>query len=211
MKAVLTKKIGMTRVFQEDGVLVPVTVLKIHDNQVIAKATKDARGYSAVQVGFKPVKLEKLSKPRRGVFKDTSVFKAGYRKIKEFRVSEESLAEFEIGKPIDTSFLETANMVDITGVSKGKGFQGVIARYGQSGGKEGHGHRQGRTPGSVGMCTYPGRVPKGKKMPGHGGARVCTVQNVSVFKFNKEDGVILLRGAVPGAKNGDVEICETVK
>ena len=211
MRGLLAKKVGMTRLFDNDGVLVPVTVLEIYDNQIIALKNEKKDGYTALKIGFKRVKKEKLSKPEQGLFKD-SVFKDNcYRKICEFRIDEELLSEHKVGQSLDLQLFENMGKVDVSSKSKGKGFAGVVARYGFAGGRRSHGHRMGKSPGSIGMCTFPGRVIKGKKLPGHAGSKVVTVQNLAIAKIDKDKNLIMLKGPVPGARNSDVEIRWCVK
>ncbi len=211
MRGLLAKKIGMARLFDKDGVLVPVTVLEIYENQIIALKNEKKDGYSALKIGFKKVKKEKLTKPEQGLFKDPVFKDKCYRKICEFRVDEKALTEYKVGQSLDLQLFDNIGKVDVSSTSKGKGFAGVVARYGFAGGRRSHGHRMGKRPGSIGMCTYPGKVLKGKKMPGHAGNKRVTVQNLAIAKIDKDKNLIMLKGPVPGSRNSDVEIRWCVK
>lgn len=210
MKGILAKKIGMTRLFNQQGELAPVTVLQPYENTIVKIKTKEIDGYSALVLGAKKVKLEKTTKPIMGLFKKAGLVD-GFRIIREFRIADEEIGNYEVGKSLDLSLFDHEKHVDITGTSKGKGFKGVVARHGMAGGKSSHGNRMGRNPGSIGMCTYPGRVIKGKKLPGHQGDVRVTVQNVTIADLDKEKNLIFLKGAVPGARSGDVEIKLSIK
>jgi large subunit ribosomal protein L3 len=205
----LGKKVGMTRVFAEDGESVPVTVIDVSDNVLLQVKTKDKDGYSAVQIGYEAQKASRVNSPRRGHFSRWNA--EPKRVVREFRVgSDEELPnpeEFVAG----AEMFEVGQTVDVIGESKGKGFQGVYKRYNFGGLPASHGSMMHRRPGGIGAGTDPGRVWKGSKMPGrHGGDRV-TVQNLKVVQSRPEDNLILVSGAVPGAKGGYVMVRPAVK
>ncbi len=208
----LGKKIGMTQVFNDRGVVIPVTVIELQDALVVEKKTEARDGYNAIQLGYGDVKKQKsVNKPMKGIFNKA---KLAYKKIlKEVRVSKDELAAVNVGdiiKPESLKVLE-GKFVDISGTSKGKGFQGVMKRHNFSGGPDGHGSMQHRAPGSIGSSTYPARVFKNQKMPGHMGDVRVTVQNLLVHQVDAENNFILVRGAVPGANGGVIEIKKSVK
>ena len=206
----LAKKIGMTEYYKEDGTRVPVTVLQCGGNVVIGHRTEARDGYSAVQLAFGEQKPSRVSKPRLGQFQ-----KAGTtpkRKVKEFRVAAEELDKDEVGKEVALELFEAGNKIDVTGTSKGKGFQGVMKRHGMRGEKRSHGnHETFRHGGSIGCRLTPGRVIPGKRMAGQMGNETVTVQNLEVAKVLADKGLILVRGSVPGANNCFVQIRHAVK
>ncbi|MCH8999547.1 MAG: 50S ribosomal protein L3 [Proteobacteria bacterium] len=205
---ILAKKLGMTRIFTEDGEHVPVTVLKVENCHVVAVRRQDGDGYDAVQLGGGVAKVKNVSKPMRGHFAKAKVKPA--RRLAEFRVSADAL--LEVGQELSPDHFVPGQYVDVAGVSIGKGFAGVMKRYNFKGLRASHGvsvsHRSG---GSTGNSQDPGRVFKGKKMAGHMGARRVTVQNLRIVSTDPEEGLILVRGAVPGAKGGWVRIIDAVK
>lgn len=199
----LGKKVGMTRVYSEDGTCLGVTVIEAGPCVVLQKKTKETDGYNAVQVGFSEKKESRLSKPLAGHVKAAG--KGGFYHIKEFRT--DALDQFEIGQEINIADLfKAGDLVDISGKSKGRGFQGVMKRHGFHGGKKTHGSMFHRAPGSIGCSAWPSRVIPGKKMPGHMGDAVKTKKNVIIVDVRPEDNLLLLRGSVPGAKNGLLKI-----
>ena len=201
------KKLGMTRIFQEDGTAVAVTVIDVSDNTFLQKKIAEKDGYSAVQVGFDDQKDQRLNRPANGHFKANG--STPKRRVREFRVEgDEALPE--VDHP-GVELFEEGQWVDVIGTSKGKGFQGVMKRYNFSGQPETHGHMMHRRPGGIGAGTDPGKVSKGKKMPGRHGNYRKTVQNLRVIQARKEDNVLLISGAVPGAKNGYVIIRPATK
>ena len=205
---VIAKKIGMSRVFNEDGRQVPVTVLLLDDLKVVARRTMEKDGYTAVQLGSGLAKAKNVSKPMRNYFAVSKV--EVKRVLKEFRVSSENL--IEVGSEITANHYVEGQLVDVSGVSIGKGFAGAMKRHNFGGLRASHGVSiSHRAHGSTGQCQDPGRVFKGKKMAGHMGARKVTTQNLEVVSTNEETGVILVRGAVPGAKGGWVTISDAVK
>lgn len=205
---VIAKKLGMTRLFMEDGRQVPVTVLQLDGCQVVAQRTPDRDGYAAVQLGAGSAKAKRTSAPMRGHFAKASV--APKRKLAEFRVSPENL--IEVGEEIIADHFFEGQFVDIAGTSIGKGFQGVMKRHNFGGLRASHGVSiSHRSHGSTGQCQDPGKVFKGKKMAGHMGAARVTTQNLQVVRTDSERGLIMVKGAVPGSKGGWVTIKDAVK
>ncbi|MCS7280294.1 MAG: 50S ribosomal protein L3 [Desulfobacterota bacterium] len=209
---ILGKKLRMTQIFDEQGNIVPVTVIQAGPCYVIRKKVVERDGYNAIQVGFDEItKVKRVNKPMRGLFK-----KAGtppLRFIREFKVDEEELKLFEIGKSYNVADVFKQGMyVDVTGTSKGKGFQGVVKRHGFSGAPASRGtHEYFRHGGSIGQNMTPGRTMKGKKMPGHMGMRKVTVQNLKVVDIKPDLNVMLVKGAIPGPTNGYVIIRKAKK
>lgn len=199
VKGLIGRKIGMTQIFKDDGEVVPVTVLYVGPCKVLSFRTREKNGYEAVQLGFEPVKLEKLNKPQQGYFKKLNL-DVGYRVIREVPV--DSFEDIKEGDEIKVDLFKQGERVDVTGTSKGRGFQGVMKRFGFSGGPDSHGsslfHRR---PGSIGSNTDPGRVIKGKRMPGRMGGETVTVKNLEVVDVDVERNLLYLKGAVPGARN----------
>ena len=206
-KAILTTKVGMTQVFSEDGVLTPVTVLQAGPCVVTQVKTVENDGYSAVQVGFGDIREKLVNKPKKGHFAKAGV--TAKRFLKEFRL--EDAESYTLGQEIKADVFAAGDKVDATAKSKGKGFQGAIKRYGQSRGPMAHGSKYHRHAGSNGSATIPGRVFKGKHMPGHMGAVRVTVQNLEVVSVDAEKNLILVKGAVPGPKKSLVMLKESVK
>ncbi|MFA6309789.1 MAG: 50S ribosomal protein L3 [Clostridia bacterium] len=207
-KFILGKKVGMTQIFDDKGLVIPVTVVEAGPCTVVQNKSVENDGYSAVKVAFSEIAERKLSKPLKGLFTKNKLATKKY--LKEFRL--DGTSEFEIGKDIIvTDMFNAGDRVDVSGVSKGKGFQGIIKRWGQSGGPETHGSMYHRRPGSMGAGTSPGRVFKGKKLPGHMGVDKITVQNLEVVKADGERNLLLIRGAVPGPKGGLLIIKNSVK
>ena len=206
-KAILATKVGMTQIFNEDGALVPVTVLQAGPCVVTQVKTADNDGYSAVQVGFVDKREKLVSKPQKGHFDKAGVSYKIY--VREFRL--ENAEEFNVKDEIKADVFAAGDKVDATAISKGKGFQGAIKRHGQSRGPMAHGSKYHRHAGSNGACSDPSKVFKGKKMPGHMGAKQITVQNLEIVKVDVENNLILVKGAVPGPKKSLVTIKETVK
>ena len=206
-KAILTTKVGMTQVFSEDGVLTPVTVLQAGPCVVTQVKTVEKDGYSAVQVGFGDIREKLVNKPKKGHFAKAGV--TAKRFLKEFRL--EDAESYTLGQEIKADVFAAGDKVDATAKSKGKGFQGAIKRHGQSRGPMAHGSKYHRHAGSNGSATTPGRVFKGKHMPGHMGAVRVTVQNLEVVSVDAEKNLILVKGAVPGPKKSLVMLKESVK
>ncbi len=206
-KAILTTKVGMTQVFSEDGVLTPVTVLQAGPCVVTQVKTVENDGYGAVQVGFGDIREKLVNKPKKGHFAKAGV--TAKRFLKEFRL--EDAESYTLGQEIKADVFTAGDKVDATAKSKGKGFQGAIKRHGQSRGPMAHGSKYHRHAGSNGSATTPGRVFKGKHMPGHMGAVRVTVQNLEVVSVDAEKNLILVKGAVPGPKKSLVMLKESVK
>ena len=206
MKGILGRKIGMTQIFTESGEVVPVTVVEAGPVVVTQVKTIENDGYNAVQVGFVDAKEKSLNKPQKGHLAAANVLK---KHLKEFRV--EAVDAYTVGQEIKADVFAAGEMIDVTGISKGKGFQGPIKRHGQSRGPESHGSRYHRRPGSMGACSYPGRVFKNKKLAGHMGSVKVTVQNLEVVRVDADKNFILVKGAIPGAKGSVVTLKEAVK
>lgn len=206
MKGILGTKLGMTQIFTEEGIVLPVTVVEAGPVVVTQIKTTDKDGYNAIQVGFKDAKEKSLNKPQKGHLAAANVLK---KHLKEFRV--DSVEGYTVGQTINADLFAAGEIIDVTGISKGKGFQGPIKRHGQSRGPESHGSRYHRRPGSMGACSFPGRVFKNKKLAGHMGSVKVTVQNLEVVKVDAEKNLILVKGAIPGAKGSVVTIKEAVK
>jgi len=198
------KRLGMTRYFLEGGISVPVTVLEVGPCVVVQKKTLEKEGYNAIQVGFFPQKEARVNKPLQGHFSAAGV--GCYTHLKEILV--DNPEEFELGQEIKSDIFGIGEVVNVIGTSKGRGYSGVMKRWGFSGGRKTHGSRSHRIPGSIGCSATPGRVLKGKKMPGRKGFQQVTVKNLLVVDVRPEMDVILVRGAVPGSRNSLVEICK---
>lgn len=207
MKNIIGRKIGMTQIFQEDGRVIPVTVIQAGPIYVVQKKTVEKDGYNAIQVGFGDVKETRLNKPMKGHFEKGGVPYKRY--LKEFRV--ENPDEFEIGQEIKADVFQEGDMVDITGTSKGKGTQGVIKRHGFSRGRETHGSKMHRTAGGMGASAYPGKVFKGHRMAGRMGNERVTVQNLEIVRVDADKNLILVKGGIPGPKKGLITIKATTK
>jgi large subunit ribosomal protein L3 len=202
------RKAGMTRIFSEDGVSTPVTVIEVEPNRVSQLKTVDVDGYNAVQVTVGSKKASRVTKPQAGHFAKAE--SAAGHKVCEFTV--DSAPELELGSEINVSIFEAGQQIDVSGVTKGKGFAGVVKRYGFRGGDATHGNSLShRAPGSIGQCQTPGRVFKGKKMAGHMGDVNRTLQNLSVVRVDSERNLLLVKGSVPGSKGSDVVIRPAVK
>ena len=206
-KGIIAKKIGMTQIFAENGVLIPVTVLEAGPCVVTQKKTIENDGYEAVQVGFGYVKENKVNKPLKGHFEKAGV--SATKLLKEFKF--ENASEYELGALIKADIFAAGDKIDVSGVSKGKGFQGAIKRHNQHRGPMAHGSKYHRGVGSLSSATTPGKVKKGKKMPGHMGAENVTIQNLEVVRVDAEKNLILVKGAVPGNKGSMLVIKESVK
>jgi large subunit ribosomal protein L3 len=205
MSAILGKKIGMTHVFSSDGRLVPVTVVQVGPCVVTQVKTVETDGYTALQLGFDEKSIEKLNKPLAGHLEKSGG--KGFRVLREFRT--ESVEDVAPGAVVDVAMFKVGEKVTISGISKGRGFQGTIKRHGFSRGPETHGNRNHRKPGSIGNSAWPGKVIKGKKMPGHMGVDRTTVKNLTIVDIKPEDNLLLVKGAVPGFKTGIVEVYKT--
>ena len=196
----------MTQIFTEEGIVVPVTVVEAGPNVVTQVKTVEKDGYNAIQVGFEDAKEKSLNKPQKGHLAAANVLK---KHLKEFIV--DAVEEFTVGQEIKADLFAAGEKIDVTGTSKGKGFQGPIKRHGQSRGPESHGSRYHRRPGSMGACSFPGRVFKNKKLAGHMGSVKVTVQNLEVVRVDADKNLILVKGAIPGPKGSMVTIKEAVK
>ena len=205
-KAILGKKIGMTQIFDENGKAIPVTAIEAGPCTVIQIKTVDNDGYQAVKLGFGEVRENKLTKPKKGEFAKTNI--TPKKHLREFRLEEIS---YNVGDEIKADIFAAGDAVDITGTSKGKGFQGVIKRHGQSRGPMGHGSMYHRRPGSMGSTSTPGRVFKGKKLPGHMGNVTVTIQNLKVVRVDLDKNCILVKGSVPGNKGAILKIKDATK
>ncbi len=206
-KGILGKKVGMTQYFTETGELIPVTVVEVTPNVVLQLKTIENDGYEAVQLGFDDLREVLSNRPAKGhVAKANATPK---RFIREFNNVE--LSEYEVGQEITVDVFKAGDIVDVTGTSKGKGFQGAIKRHGQSRGPMAHGSRYHRRPGSMGGASFPSRVFKGKALPGQMGGNRITIQNLEVVKVDAERNVILIKGNVPGSKKSLVEIKTAIK
>ncbi len=203
----LGKKIGMTQVFDENNRLVPVTVIEAGPCPVTQVKTSEKDGYSAVQIGFRAQKEHRLSKAALGHFKKAGV--EPLAELREFRVENEG--ELNVGDVLTVEKFEAGQKIDVIGTSKGRGFQGVVKRYGFAGGPASHGSMFHRRGGSYGMCQWPGHVIKGKKMPGHMGDVQRTVQNLTVVKVLADKNLILVKGSIPGSRGSLVSVRTAVK
>ena len=206
-KAIIGKKIGMTQIFDEKGLVIPVTVIEAGPCIVAQVKTIETDGYNAIQLGYGDVKENRINRPEKGHF--TKAKLALKKHLREFRVSE--VADVTVGNEIKADVFEAGDKIDATAISKGKGFQGAIKRHGQSRGPMTHGSKYHRHAGSNGACSSPSKVFKGKKMPGHMGAKRITIQNLEVVRVMAEENVLLVKGSVPGPKKCLVTIRESVK
>ena len=200
MKAIMGKKVGMTQIFTEDGIVIPVTVVEAGPCVVVQKKTVESDGYCAVQLGYGEIREKLVNKPKMGHFKKAGVPVKRY--LKEFKTDE----DLQIGAEIKADVFENGDLVDVTGITKGKGFLGVIARYGQHRGPMSHGSRYHRRPGSMGACSYPG-----EGLPGHTGVDKKTIQNLKIVGVEADKNMLLVKGAIPGAKGQLVIIKKAVK
>ena len=204
-KAILAKKVGMTQIFNEAGELVPVTVLQAGPCVVTQVKTTENDGYEAVQVGFEDIREKLVNKPVKGMFDKAGVSYKRY--VREFKLE----GEYSVKDEIKVDVFEAGDKIDATAIAKGKGFQGAIKRHGQSRGPMAHGSKYHRHAGSNGSCSTPSRVFKGKKMPGHMGGKKVTTQNLEVVRVDAENNLLLIKGAVPGAKKALITVKETTK
>ena len=208
MNGLIGKKLGMTRVFDsETGAQIPVTVLQAGPCAVVQVKSDETDGYDSVQLGFLDKKEHRVPKPMQGHFAKNEI--TPKKVLREFRLAEK--AAIEVGQEVDVKLFEDATHVDVTATSKGRGFQGVVKRYNFGGGRKTHGSHMHRTTGSIGQCVSPARVMKGKKMPGQMGNVQVTTQNLKIQAIREEDGVLLVRGAVPGPTGGILTIRKALK
>ena len=196
------KKLGMTRYFLAEGECVPATILKTGPCVVVQKKTSEKDGYEAIQVGFGGQKKKGINKPQLGHLKTPEGLVFAH--LREIRVDDAN--EFELGQEIKADIFKIGELVNITGKSKGRGFSGVIKRWGFSGGKETHGSRSHRVPGSIGASATPGRVFKGRKLPGRMGFQKATIKNLKILDVRPEMDIIAVKGSLPGSPNSIVEI-----
>lgn len=206
-KAILGTKVGMTQIFMEDGKVVPVTVVSAEPNVVVQKKTVETDGYDAVQVGFMAKKEKLVNKPLKGHFAKADV--PVKRFLREFRLDD--VNALNVGDEIAVGTFEAGEKIDVTGISKGKGFAGSIKRHGQHIGPKAHGSGYHRGSGSMGACSDPSKVMKGKKLPGHMGVDKVTVQNLEIVKVDTENNLICIKGGIPGVKGGLIVIKNSVK
>ena len=202
INAIYGKKIGMTQIFAENDTVVPVTVILAEPNKVCQVKTVETDGYEAVQMGFGAIKPKKVNKPMAGHFAKQGTEPVRY--LREVRV--ENASEYKVGDLHTVAAFAEVKKVDVTGVSKGKGFAGVMKRHGFAGGPGYHGSHFHRAPGSIGQCATPSRVFKGVRMPGHMGCDTVTVKNLELVRIDEEQNLILVKGAVPGGKNALVRV-----
>ncbi len=206
-KAILGKKLGMTQLFDENGVLIPVTVIEAGPCRVTQKKTDENDGYTAVQLGFGEKKEKHTTKPMQGHFKKAGTAYMKY--LKEFKL--EGAADMNVGDEVKADVFAEGEIIDVTGITKGKGYAGTIKRWGTHRGPMTHGSGYHRGPGSMGACSTPSRVMKGKHLAGHLGVEKVTIQNLVVIKVDAEKNIIAVKGAVPGPKGGMVIIKDSVK
>ena len=207
MKTLIGKKVGMTQIFDEKGNVIPVTVIEAGPCNVVQIKTVETDGYNAIQLGFGTVKEHKVNKPVKGHFAKAKI--TPMKHLREFRVEE--VSSVKVGDEIKVDTFAQGDSVDIQGITKGKGFQGVIKRHGQSRGPMGHGSMYHRRPGSMGPTSTPGRVFKGKKLPGHMGVDTVTIQNLQVVAVDLDKNALLVKGSVPGNKGSILKIKTSVK
>lgn len=204
VKKLFGEKLGMTRYFLAGGKSIPVTVLKVGPCVVIQKKSLEIDGYDAIQVGYEPKRKKRINKPLRGHFESAGV--EGFAHLKEIPLEEGEV--FELGQELKSDIFNVGDKVHVRGASKGRGFSGVMKRWGFAGGRKTHGSRSHRIPGSIGCSATPGRVQKGKKLPGRMGCQNVTAKNLRVVDVRPEMDLVLVKGAVAGSCNGFVEICK---
>ena len=205
-KAIIGRKVGMTQIFDEKGNVIPVTVIEAGPCVVAQVKTTETDGYNSVQLGFGEVKEKHINKPEKGHFAKAGI--SNKKHLREFRVDS---IDVKVGDEVKADVFTAGEKIDVQGTTKGKGFQGVIKRHGQSRGPMGHGSMYHRRPGSMGSTSTPGRVFKGKKLPGHMGVQTVTIQNLDVVRVDLDKNVILVKGSVPGAKGSLLKLRATVK
>ena len=206
-KGIIGRKIGMTQIFDEKGNVIPVTVIEAGPCVVAQVKTEETDGYNAIQLGYGEIKDKHINKPEAGHFAKAKL--ANKKHLREFRL--DSIEGIKVGDEVKADVFVAGEKVDVQGTSKGKGFQGVIKRHGQSRGPMGHGSMYHRRPGSMGSTSTPGRVFKGKKLPGHMGRVTVTIQNLDVVKVDMDKNVLLIKGSVPGPKGAILKVKSTVK
>ena len=206
-KAIIGKKVGMTQIFDEKGLVVPVTVIEAGPCVIAQIKNAETDGYNAIQLGYGDVKEKHINKPEQGHFKKANI--AFKKHLREFRVN--SIEDVKVGDEVKVDVFEAGDKIDVQGTTKGKGFQGVIKRHGQHRGPMGHGSMYHRRPGSMGSTSTPGRVFKGKKLPGHMGVQTVTIQNLDVVRVDLDKNALLVKGSVPGNKGAILKIKLAVK
>ena len=206
-KGIIGRKIWMTQIFDEKGNVIPVTVIEAGPCVVAQVKTVETDGYDAIQLGFGEIKDKHINKPEKGHFAKAKL--ANKKHLREFRL--DSLEGIKVGDELKADVFEAGDKIDVQGTSKGKGFQGVIKRHGQHRGPMGHGSMYHRRPGSMGSTSTPGRVFKGKKLPGHMGVQKITIQNLEIIKVDMDKNVLLVKGSVPGPKGAILKIKSSVK
>ena len=206
MKAIIGKKVGMTQIFDEKGYVIPVTVIEAGPCLVAQVKSEETDGYNAVRLGFGEVKDKHINKPEKGHFEKSKL--SAKKHLREFRADS---IDVKVGDEVKADVFEAGDKIDVQGTSKGKGFQGVIKRHGQHRGPMGHGSMYHRRPGSMGSTSTPGRVFKGKKLPGHMGVQTVTIQNLDVVRVDMDKNVILVKGSVPGPKGAILKLKTSVK
>ena len=206
MKAIIGKKVGMTQIFDEKGYVIPVTVIEAGPCLVAQVKSEETDGYNAVQLGFGEVKDKHINKPEKGHFEKSKL--SAKKHLREFRADS---IYVKVGDEVKADVFEAGDKIDVQGTSKGKGVQGVIKRHGQHRGPMGHGSMYHRRPGSMGSTSTPGRVFKGKKLPGHMGVQTVTIQNLDVVRVDMDKNVLLVKGSVPGPKGAILKIKSAVK
>ena len=206
MKAIIGKKVGMTQIFDEKGYVIPVTVIEAGPCLVAQVKSEETDGYNAVQLGFGEVKDKHINKPEKGHFEKSKL--SAKKHLREFRADS---IDVKVGDEVKADVFEAGDKIDVQGTSKGKGFQGVIKLHGQHRRPMGHGSMYHRRPGSMGSTSTPGRVFKGKKLPGHMGVQTVTIQNLDVVRVDMDKNVILVKGSVPGPKGAILKIKSAVK
>lgn len=204
MMGVIGKKEKMSNIWDKEGKFIPVTIIKILPCVIMSKKNIEEHGYSALVLAAGDIKERKLKRPVAGQFRKNELPPKRY--IKEFRVNEEELDNFKIKEEINVTLFSEGDKVKVQGISKGKGFAGIIKRWGASGGPASHGSMFHRQPGSIGQSTYPGRVHKGKKMPGHMGCNKVTIKNLEVVKLEEESNLLYVKGGIPGARGSLVYV-----
>ena len=206
-KGIIGKKVGMTQIFDEKGNVIPVTAIETEGNIIAQIKTVETDGYQSIQLGYGDVKDKHINKPEAGHFAKAKL--PNKKHLREFRL--DSVENYKVGDEVKVDIFEAGEKVDIQGTSKGKGFQGVIKRHGQHRGPMGHGSMYHRRPGSMGATSTPGRVFKGKKLPGHMGKVTVTIQNLEIVKVDTDKNVLLVKGSVPGPKGAILKVKSTVK
>ena len=206
MKTIIGRKVGMTQIFDENGYVIPVTAIEAGPCVVAQVKSEETDGYNAIQLGFGEVKDKHINKPEKGHFAKSKL--TAKKHLREFRVDS---VDVKVGDEVKADVFTAGDKIDVQGTTKGKGFQGVIKRHGQSRGPMGHGSMYHRRPGSMGPTSTPGRVFKGKKLPGHMGVNTVTIQNLVIVKVDKDKNAILVKGSVPGNKGSILKINDSVK